>query len=67
MSSSGMLRRMALVRTDISEELSALIIRVTRKGDTLIMEAQNFSETAVLTRVTRRNISRHYSLENSTR
>jgi DNA-binding TFAR19-related protein (PDSD5 family) len=32
MSSSGMLRRMALVRTDVSEELSASIIRVTRIG-----------------------------------
>jgi hypothetical protein len=30
MASSGMLRRVALVRTDISEELSASIIRVTR-------------------------------------
>jgi hypothetical protein len=30
MASSGMLRHMALVRTDISEELSASIIRVTR-------------------------------------
>jgi hypothetical protein len=28
--SSGMLRRVALVRTDVSEELSAEIIRVTR-------------------------------------
>jgi hypothetical protein len=30
MSSSGILRRVALVRTDISEELSAYFIRVTR-------------------------------------
>jgi hypothetical protein len=30
MESSGILRRAALVRTDISEELSAYIIRVTR-------------------------------------
>jgi hypothetical protein len=30
MVSSGMLRRMALVRTDVSEELSASFIRVTR-------------------------------------
>jgi hypothetical protein len=30
MASSGMLHRMALVRTDISEELSASFIRVTR-------------------------------------
>jgi hypothetical protein len=30
MASSGMLRRVALVRTDVSEEISASIIRVTR-------------------------------------
>jgi hypothetical protein len=30
MPSSGMLRRSALVRTDVSEEYSAFIIRVTR-------------------------------------
>jgi hypothetical protein len=30
MASSGMLRHVALVRTDVSEELSASIIRVTR-------------------------------------
>jgi hypothetical protein len=31
--SSGMLRRVALVRTDVSEELSTSIIRVTRIGE----------------------------------
>jgi hypothetical protein len=35
MASSGMLRRVALVRTDVSEELSASIIRVTRIGELL--------------------------------
>jgi hypothetical protein len=30
MASSGMLRRVALVRTDVSEELSASFIRMTR-------------------------------------
>jgi hypothetical protein len=33
MASSGMLRRVALVRTGVSEELSAYIIRVTRIGE----------------------------------
>jgi hypothetical protein len=33
MASSGMLRRVPLVRTDVSEELSASIIRVTRIGE----------------------------------
>jgi hypothetical protein len=33
MASSGMLRRMALVRTDVSEELSASVIRATRIGE----------------------------------
>jgi hypothetical protein len=33
MASSGMLRRVALVRTDIWEEFSASFIRVTRIGE----------------------------------
>jgi hypothetical protein len=33
MVSSGMLRRVALVRTDVSQELTASIIRVTRIGE----------------------------------
>jgi hypothetical protein len=33
MPSSGMLRRVALERTDVSEGLSASIIRVTRIGE----------------------------------
>jgi hypothetical protein len=33
MASSEMLRPVALVRTDVSEELSASIIRVTRIGE----------------------------------
>jgi hypothetical protein len=33
MASSGMLRREAIVRTDVSEELRASFIRVTRIGE----------------------------------
>jgi hypothetical protein len=33
MASSRMLRRVALVRTDVTEELSASIIKVTRIGE----------------------------------
>jgi hypothetical protein len=33
MASSGMLRRVALVRTEVSEELSVSFIRVTRLGE----------------------------------
>jgi hypothetical protein len=33
MASSGMLRRVALVRTDVSEELSVSFIRVTKIGE----------------------------------
>jgi hypothetical protein len=82
MASSGMLGRVALVRTDISEELSASFNRVTRISElgttlavtnrllvtanvitsspilvTLMMEALSSSETSVLTRATRRNIT----------
>jgi hypothetical protein len=48
MPSSGMLRRVALVGTDVSEERIANI--------TLIMEAVRSSETSVPTRVTRPDI-----------
>jgi hypothetical protein len=50
-----MLRHVALVRIDVSEELSAPFIRVTRIGE-LMKEALSSSETSILTRVTRRNI-----------
>jgi hypothetical protein len=69
MTSSGTLRRVALVRTDVSEELSASIIKVKRIGElgtlavtsslilvTLIMDGLSSSETSVLTRATRRKI-----------
>jgi hypothetical protein len=71
MASSGMLRRVALVRTDVSEEHSASFIRVTsvrrllvpaRYVHTtptlhpLINAAQSTPEPSVKTRATRRNI-----------
>jgi hypothetical protein len=69
--SSGLLRLVALVRTDVSEELSASFIRVARIGElgttlavvlsspifvTLMKEALSSSEASVLTRATRHNI-----------
>jgi hypothetical protein len=66
MSSSGMLRRVALIRTEVSEEVvflrSMLRLLVTANVLsspilTLIMEAIISTETRVLTRGTRRNIS----------
>jgi hypothetical protein len=66
-----MLGRVALVRADVSEELSASFVRVTRIGElgttlvvtsnppipvTLMKEALSYSATSVLTRATRRNI-----------
>jgi hypothetical protein len=91
MASSGMLRCVVLVRTDVSEEFSAYFISVTRIGElgatlavtrnqvflrsvrrllvtanivpsspilaTLMKEVLSSSETSVLTRATRRNIS----------
>jgi hypothetical protein len=69
MPSSGMLRRVALVRADVSEKRSASVIRVTRIGlvtanivprspilVTLMMEALRSSERSLLTRATRGNI-----------
>jgi hypothetical protein len=66
MASSGVLRRVALVITDVSEELSASFIRVTRNNAsvvpsspilvTLMKEALSSSRTSVLTRATRHNI-----------
>jgi hypothetical protein len=80
MAFSGMLRRVVLVRTDLSEELITSIIKVRRNTDesissqrasvasygyvpsspifvTLMMKALSSSETSVLTRATRRNIT----------
>jgi hypothetical protein len=47
---------MALVRTDVSEELSVSINRLTPIVVTLMMEELSSSETSVLTRATQRNI-----------
>jgi hypothetical protein len=49
-----MLRRVARVRIDVSEELNASFIMVTRIGE--LDEALRSSETSVLTRATRRNV-----------
>jgi hypothetical protein len=78
MASSGMLRRVALVRTDVSEEFSAFIfLRSVRRllvTDsvvpsspilvTLMKETLRSSETSVLTRATRRNIPEDAILHN---
>jgi hypothetical protein len=71
MPSSGMLHRVPFVRTDVSEELSASIIRVTRIGElrTLAVTSNRrtdschpddggvkFLRNVALTRATRRNI-----------
>jgi hypothetical protein len=70
MVTSGLLRRVALVRTDVSEEPGVSFIRETKIGElgttacivpsspifvTLMKEAPGSSETSVLTRATRRN------------
>jgi hypothetical protein len=65
MASSGMLCRVAFVRTDVSKELGASSFRVTRTANvpsspilvSLMMEALSSSGTSVLTRATRRNIT----------
>jgi hypothetical protein len=68
MASSGMLHRVALVRTDVSEELSASFISVVPSSPilvTLMKEALSSSETSVLT--TRRNIPEDAILHNHVR
>jgi formate/nitrite transporter FocA (FNT family) len=62
MVSSGMLRRVTLVRTDVSEEISTSLLVTASVFPsspilvTLKKEELSSSETSVLTRATRRNI-----------
>jgi hypothetical protein len=70
MASSGMLRRVALVRTDVSEELrsvhrllvTASVVPSSPILVNLMKEALSSSDTSVLTRATRRNIPEDVSL-----
>jgi hypothetical protein len=64
MESSGMLRRVALVRTDVSKELTASIMRATLAT---LMKVLTSSETSVLTRATRHNIPEDTVLHNHRR
>jgi hypothetical protein len=50
MASSGMLRRLALVRTDVSEELRASFIRVTRVDElgTMLVTASVIPSSPIL-------------------
>jgi hypothetical protein len=59
MVSSGLLRRVALVRTDVSEEpgasFASCVVPSSPIFVTLMKEASGSSERSVLTRATRRN------------
>jgi hypothetical protein len=48
MVSSGMLRRVALVRTVVSGELSASFIRVTRIGEQQIFPSRNIPRSSAM-------------------
>jgi hypothetical protein len=51
MSSSGMLRRVALVRTDVSEEPGASFIRVTRIGELGTTQAASSNRRTLVRRL----------------
>jgi hypothetical protein len=60
MASSGMLRRVALVRTDVSEEPSASFIRVTRIGEvgtTLAITSNRRTQFYIVTAVKTSNLT----------
>jgi DNA-binding TFAR19-related protein (PDSD5 family) len=61
MTSSGMLRRVALVRTDISEELSASFIKMTRIGEigTMLVRASVVPSSPILVTSNRRTLRRN--------
>jgi hypothetical protein len=61
-----MLRRVALVRTDVSEELSASIVRVTRIGELGTTLAVTINRSTVR-RTTRRNIPEDATLHSHRR
>jgi hypothetical protein len=67
MASSGMLRRVALVRTDVSDELAFLVTASVVPSSTILVtpmkEALSSSETSVLTRATWRNIPKDAILQ----
>jgi hypothetical protein len=64
-----MLRRVALVRTDVSEELSASIIRVTRIGElgTLAVIATDARCEDIILLVFNLSLRKRMSLERTTR
>jgi hypothetical protein len=56
MASSGMLRRVALVTTDVSEKLNASFIRLTRIGELGTEEGAKFLRNISIYKSTRGNI-----------
>jgi hypothetical protein len=72
MPSSGMLRRMALVGTDVSEELSAFIIRMTRicelrttlavTSDLHTLQRNNIPEDGIIHSHRRENLKSYIAL-----